>query len=252
MLAGQIDREIIDDIDRGRTVPYRLHNTDRSVGAMLSGELARRGDERELRLNFEGSAGQSFGAFLKKGLHFHLNGEANDFIGKGLSGGRISVSRPAADGPEHVLGGNTVLYGATSGELYISGRVGERFCVRNSGAIAVVEGVGDHCCEYMTGGRVAVLGECGRNCAAGMSAGIVYVLDVHGDFDRRCNMDMVELELLENEDDRNELRHMIEEHLKYTGSRTAKALLQDWDASCKRFIKVMPVGYKMLLADDGN
>ncbi len=253
VLAGQIDRMIIGDIDAGRVRScYHLRNTDRSVGTMMSGERIRRGISEDVDLRFEGSAGQSFGAFLGRGISLHLEGEANDFIGKGLSGGRISISRNGADGSGQVLGGNTVLYGATSGELYISGKVGERFCVRNSGAVSVVEGAGDHCCEYMTGGRVVVLGECGRNFAAGMSAGVAYVLDVSGDFDCRCNMDMVELELVDSKHDRDELRRMIEDHLRYTGSSLAKSLLEDWDNSCRNFIKVIPVGYKMLLADDSN
>ena len=144
------------------------------------------------------------------------------------------------------------MYGATAGELYVAGRVGERFCVRNSGATAVAEGAGDHCCEYMTGGRVVILGRCGRNFAAGMSAGVAYVLDDSGDFDRRCNMDMVELELMEDPSDCEELKQILEKHVRYTGSPLAASLLSDWEGSCKRFVKVMPVGYKMLLKDESN
>ncbi|MBR5998834.1 MAG: glutamate synthase subunit alpha, partial [Candidatus Methanomethylophilaceae archaeon] len=208
--AGSIDRDIIDScissIEAGNEInlTYTIRNTDRSVGAMLSGEMQRRGlllRNDTVNIRFTGDAGQSFGAFLSKGVTFHLDGQANDFVGKGLSGGRISISREDSNSTD-VLAGNTVLYGATAGELYIAGCVGERFCVRNSGAIAVAEGAGDHCCEYMTGGRVVVLGRCGRNFAAGMSAGIAYVLNDDGDFDRHCNMDMVELELVDDPEDR--------------------------------------------------
>ena len=243
---------ILDSPDRKRKT-YQIENTDRSVGAMLSGEILRRHitlkDDAEVE--FTGNAGQSFGAFLTEGLSFTLNGQANDFVGKGLSGGRISIRREDSTSKD-VLAGNTVLYGATSGELYLAGCAGERFCVRNSGAIAVAEGVGDHCCEYMTGGRVVVLGPCGRNFAAGMSAGVAYVLDDEGDFDRHCNMDMVEIELMDDPEDRKELRDILEKHLRYTGSSKARALLSDWETSCNRFIKVIPVGYKMLLKDESN
>ena len=255
-IDGDIIGARISQIEAGNEVScsYSIRNTDRSVGAMLSGELQRRGlilRDDTIRVDFTGDAGQSFGAFLSKGISFHLEGQANDFVGKGLSGGRISISRKDSN-PQDVLAGNTVLYGATAGELYIAGRVGERFCVRNSGAVAVAEGAGDHCCEYMTGGRVVVLGRCGRNFAAGMSAGIAYVLNDDGDFDRHCNMDMVELELLDDPEDRRELKKIIEKHHRYTGSATAKSLLSDWENSCKRFIKVIPVGYKMLLKDESN
>ena len=221
---------------------------------MLSGEMQRRGlllRNDTVNIRFTGDAGQSFGAFLSKGVTFHLDGQANDFVGKGLSGGRISISREDSNSTD-VLAGNTVLYGATAGELYIAGCVGERFCVRNSGAIAVAEGAGDHCCEYMTGGRVVVLGRCGRNFAAGMSAGIAYVLNDDGDFDRHCNMDMAELELVDDPEDRKELKTILERHLRLTGSRKAKALLSDWENGLKRFIKVIPVGYKALMKDDSN
>ena len=260
MLGDVIDRRIITDVltraEVGSEVSasYPIKNTDRSVGAMLSGEILRRGislRDNALDLRFTGDAGQSFGSFLVKGVSFHLDGQANDFVGKGLSGGRISISHPGSS-QDDVLAGNTILYGATSGELYISGCVGERFCVRNSGATAVAEGVGDHCCEYMTGGKVVVLGSCGRNFAAGMSAGVAYVLNDDGDFDRHCNMDMVELELVEDPEDRKELKMVLERHLKYTGSQKAKEILSDWNASCKRFLKVIPVGYKMLLKDESN
>ncbi len=259
-IGRTIDRQIIDSsissIEAGNDVSmtFGIRNTDRSVGAMLSGEIEKRGmtlRDDTVTIRFSGDAGQSFGAFLSKGITFHLDGQANDFVGKGLSGGRISISRKGSN-PHDVLAGNTILYGATSGELYIAGCVGERFCVRNSGATAVAEGAGDHCCEYMTGGRVVVLGRCGRNFAAGMSAGIAYVLNDDGDFDRHCNMDMVELELLDDPEDRRELKKILERHLRYTGSAIAKSLLSDWENGWKRFIKVIPVGYKMLLKDESN
>lgn len=186
-------------IESGQEVSldYAIANTDRSVGAMLSGEIAKRyGNiglpENTLHIKFKGAAGQSFGAFLAHGVHFRLEGEANDYLGKGLSGGHISLMPPVRStfiAEDNTIAGNTLLYGATSGEVYINGRVGERFCVRNSGAIAVVEGVGDHCCEYMTGGRVVVLGNTGRNFAAGMSGGVAYVWNKNGDFDYYCNME---------------------------------------------------------------
>ena len=195
-------------IESGQEVSldYAIANTDRSVGAMLSGEIAKRyGNiglpENTLHIKFKGEAGQSFGAFLAHGVHFRLEGEANDYLGKGLSGGHISLMPPVRStfiAEDNTIAGNTLLYGATSGEVYINGRVGERFCVRNSGAIAVVEGVGDHCCEYMTGGRVVVLGNTGRNFAAGMSGGVAYVWNKDGDFDYYCNMEMVELSLIED------------------------------------------------------
>ena len=261
MLEGILDRRMVEDVmsdaEAGRHVSatYSLDNTDRSVGAMLSGEIQRRGmDLRDgtVEVGFTGTAGQSFGAFLVKGISFSLDGQANDFVGKGLSGGRISIFRSGHSPRCNVLAGNTVMYGATAGELYVAGRVGERFCVRNSGATAVAEGAGDHCCEYMTGGRVVILGRCGRNFAAGMSAGVAYVLDDSGDFDRRCNMDMVELELMEDPSDCEELKQILEKHVRYTGSPLAASLLSDWEESCKRFVKVMPVGYKMLLKDESN
>ena len=243
---------VLDSPSRGHKT-YRIENTDRSVGSMLSGEILRRHTvlKKDVEIGFTGYAGQSFGAFLVKGLSFNLDGQANDFVGKGLSGGRISIRREGSSAKD-VLAGNTVLYGATAGELYIAGCVGERFCVRNSGAVAVAEGAGDHCCEYMTGGRVVVLGPCGRNFAAGMSAGVAYVLDDEGDFDRHCNMDMVEIELMDDPKDRAELKGILERHLLYTGSAKARELLSDWETNCGRFIKIIPVGYKMLLEDESN
>ena len=260
MIGDCLDKRMIADslhsaeVGSEISLSYQLKNTDRSVGTMLSGEIQRRGislRDDAINVEFTGNAGQSFGSFLVNGISFHLEGQANDFVGKGMSGGRISIMRKDSK-PNDVLAGNTILYGATAGEVFIAGCVGERFCVRNSGAIAVAEGVGDHCCEYMTGGKVVVLGKCGRNFAAGMSAGVAYVLDDDGDFDRHCNMDMVELELLDDPADRKDLKKILERHLRYTGSKKAKELLSDWEGSCKRFIKVISVGYKMLLKDESN
>jgi len=235
----------------------QIRNTDRSAGAMLSGVIARKYGQEGLpedtiRCCFKGSAGQSFGAFLVRGVTFRLEGDANDYLGKGLSGGKIIVVPPtgAAFAPEaNIIAGNTLLYGATSGEVYINGIVGERFCVRNSGAIAVVEGAGDHCCEYMTGGRAVILGATGRNFAAGISGGIAYVWNVNGDFDFFCNMEMVELSLIENSADERELKGLIETHLAHTSSPLAGRILADWPRYLQQFIKVMPIEYKKVLHD---
>lgn len=235
-----------------------IHNTDRTVGAMLSGEIAKRYGNAGLPVDtiqctFKGAAGQSFGAFLAHGVTFRLEGDANDYTGKGLSGGKIILVPPAVSTfePENnIIAGNTLLYGATSGEIYINGQVGERFCVRNSGAIAVVEGAGDHCCEYMTGGRAVVLGRTGRNFAAGMSGGIAYVYDVDGNFDYFCNMQMVELTLIEDLSDSRELRQLIANHYHYTKSPLAKRILDNWDAEVDKFIKVTPIEYKKVLQDE--
>jgi glutamate synthase (NADPH/NADH) large chain len=234
---------------------YPIHNTDRAVGAMLSGRIAEQFGETGLpdgtiNILFAGSAGQSFGAFLVNGITFQLEGDANDYLGKGLSGGRIIVKPPVGStfkSHENIIAGNTLLYGATGGEVYISGRVGERFCVRNSGAIAVVEGTGDHCCEYMTGGRTVVLGNVGRNFAAGMSGGIAYVWDPENNFDYFCNMEMVELSLVEEVADIKELTDLIESHVRYTDSAIAKELLENWEQSLTQFIKIMPIEYKKVL-----
>ncbi|HEY8553676.1 MAG TPA: glutamate synthase subunit alpha, partial [Burkholderiales bacterium] len=190
-----------------------------------------------------------FGAFLPKGITLTLEGDANDYVGKGLSGGKLVIYPPrqATFVPEeNILIGNVALYGATSGEAYFRGVAGERFCVRNSGAQAVVEGVGDHGCEYMTGGRVVVIGPTGRNFAAGMSGGLAYVLDVKGDFARRCNLEMVELEPL-NAEDAEEVRELLKRHVRYTGSTLAQKLLDRWKASQPRFVKVIPKDYKRVL-----
>ena len=243
--------------DRKTSLEYTIVNTDRSVGAMLSGRIASlRGDAGlpadTLEVRFRGSAGQSFGAFLAHGVHFHLEGEANDYLGKGLCGGRISLVPPADSSlvpQDNTIAGNTLLYGATRGEAFVNGRVGERFAVRNSGAIAVVEGVGDHCCEYMTGGRVAVLGPTGRNFAAGMSGGIAYVWNRGGDFDYFCNMEMVELSLLEDTASREELRGLIRRHYRYTRSPLAKTMLDNWNRYADEFIAVTPIEYKRVLQE---
>jgi glutamate synthase (NADPH/NADH) large chain len=232
-------------------------NTDRATGAMLSGRVAERYGagglpDRTISCRFTGSAGQSFGAFLTAGVELYLEGEANDFLGKGLSGGRIIVVPPEGslfDADKNVIIGNTTLYGATSGEVFISGIAGERFAVRNSGATAVVEGAGNHCCEYMTGGRVVVLGCTGNNFAAGMSGGIAYVLNEEGDFDYYCNMGMVELSLVENSGEKNELIGLISDHYRYTGSKKAKKILDDQQKYIEMFIKVTPYDYKRVLEE---
>ncbi len=239
-------------------IKSEVKNTDRAVGAMLSGEIAKRYGqaglpEGTITASFEGSAGQSFGAFLSKGATFRLEGDANDYLGKGLSGGRIIVVPPTGHTfkPENnIIAGNTMLYGATSGEVFINGVAGERFCVRNSGAIAVVEGAGDHCCEYMTGGRTVVLGATGRNFAAGMSGGVAYVYDENGDFDFYCNMEMVELSLIEDSMDSKELHNLITRHYQYTGSVRAKEILDNWRESVEKFIKVVPIEYKKVLQEE--
>jgi glutamate synthase domain-containing protein 3 len=232
-----------------------IHNVDRATGTMLSGEIARRyagaGLPKDtIRLRFQGSAGQSFGAFAAPGVTMILEGDANDYLGKGLSGGKIVVRPPSGGGfdpARNVIAGNVLLYGATSGELYVNGRVGERFAIRNSGALAVVEGVGDHGCEYMTGGRVVILGETGVNFAAGMSGGIAYILDEGFGFDGRCNLDMVDLELLEDPVDIRELRDLIMRHLENTGSRRAQYVLDNWEVCLRSFVKVFPTDYRRVL-----
>ena len=240
------------------SLEYAIGNTDRAVGAMLSGAVATLyGNDGlpdgTISVKFKGSAGQSFGAFLARGISFKLEGEANDYLGKGLSGGHIAVLPPVRSNfaaEQNTIVGNTLLYGATSGEVYINGRAGERFAVRNSGAIAVVEGVGDHCCEYMTGGRVVVLGQTGRNFAAGMSGGVAYVWDPKGTFDYFCNMDMVELSLLEDSTARKELHELIRQHYLYTGSTLARTMLDNWPRYVEEFIQVTPIEYKKVLAEE--
>ncbi|HEC14975.1 MAG TPA: glutamate synthase large subunit [Sedimenticola sp.] len=288
-LDKALDNRLIEQarpaLEQGRAVRIEteVHNYNRTVGAMLSGEVARRYGheglpEDSIYIKARGNGGQSFGAWLARGVTLELAGEANDYVGKGLSGGRIVVYPPETTPivPEdNIVVGNTVLYGAISGECYFRGVAGERFAVRNSGATAVVEGVGDHGCEYMTGGVVVCLGSTGRNFAAGMSGGIAYVLDADGDFERRCNLAMVELEPVEAEDDALEalehqggdlethgrvdvshdmtrfdairLKQLIEKHLHYTGSRRAKEILDNWNQTLPKFVKVMPVEYRRAL-----
>lgn len=259
-----LDREIISRsypaIEYGMPVSleFPVKNTDRSIGAMLSGVVAKKyGDaglpDNTIQCIFKGAAGQSFGAFLAHGISFRLEGDANDYVGKGLSGGKIVIVPPVGStfAPEaNIIAGNTILYGATSGEIYINGRVGERFCVRNSGATAVVEGVGDHCCEYMTGGRTVVLGSTGRNFAAGMSGGIAYVWNPNGDFDYFCNMEMVELSLIDEMADNRELYRLIGNHYKHTHSPLAAVMLDNWEEYVQQFIKVIPIEYKKVLHDE--
>ena len=286
-----IDRKLIAQsqaaLDRGAKVKIltTIKNTDRTTGAMLSGEIAKRYGHEGLphdtiTVSFKGTAGQSFGAWLARGVTFELEGDTNDYVGKGLSGGRIVVKPPADSGivpEESIIVGNTVLYGAIEGECYFSGVAGERFAVRNSGAVAVIEGAGDHCCEYMTGGVVVVLGRTGRNFAAGMSGGIAYVLDEDGTFASRCNLAMVELEPIPDEEavaereygqhndliahglvdvmadltsgDADRLQRLISNHARYTGSKRAAEILADWKRYCPMFRKVMPLEYRRALAE---
>jgi glutamate synthase (NADPH/NADH) large chain len=234
---------------------HDINNVMRTVGAMLSGQISKRYGEEGLpkdtiNCTFSGTAGQSFGAFLVKGVSFRLEGDSNDYLGKGLSGGKIVVLPPRGTtfAPEkNIIVGNTTLYGATSGDVYIQGVAGERFCVRNSGAKAVVEGTGDHCCEYMTGGRTVVLGTTGRNFAAGMSGGIAYVLDENGDFEYYCNTGLVELGPVEDKADIMELQDMISKHLLYTQSPLAGKILTNWEEFLPKFVKVIPLEYKKVL-----
>jgi glutamate synthase (NADPH/NADH) large chain len=286
-----LDRKLIAEsqaaLDRGAPVRLQtvIHNTDRAAGAMLSGEVAKRYGHAGLpdgtiHVRLTGTAGQSFGAWLARGVTFELEGEGNDYVGKGLSGGRIVIRPPADSGivpEESIIVGNTVMYGAIAGECYFRGVAGERFAVRNSGAIAVIEGAGDHCCEYMTGGIVVLLGVTGRNFAAGMSGGIAYVLDEDGSFKSRCNMAMVELEPVPEEEAVNEreygayndlethgrvdimsdlttgdaerLHKLISDHARYTGSTRAAQILGDWKRYRALFKKVMPVEYRRALAE---
>ena len=240
------------------SLDFAIKNTDRAVGAMLSGMIAQKYGEaglpdKTINVKFKGSAGQSFGAFLVKGVDFKLEGEANDYFAKGLSGGRISILPPIRSNfaaEDNIIAGNTGLYGATSGELYINGKVGERFGVRNSGATAVIEGAGDHCCEYMTGGRVVVLGETGRNFAAGMSGGVAYVWDKNHNFDYFCNMDMVEINLVDDSNYRKELHELIRQHYLYTSSKLARTMLDDWNRYVEDFIQIVPIEYKRVLQEE--
>jgi glutamate synthase domain-containing protein 3 len=239
------------------SIELPIQNSNRTVGAMLSNQIARRYGEDGLpedtvQIKFTGSAGQSFGAFLADGVTMTIEGDANDYFGKGLSGGKIIVRPPATSTfvpEENILVGNTALYGATEGKAYIRGIAGERFAVRNSGAEAVVEGVGDHGCEYMTGGRVVVLGPTGRNFAAGMSGGEAFVLDEKGAFTALCNQEMVDLEKVVAEEDEIALRTLLQAHRDYTGSDNAARVLDNWSTMLPKFVKVMPRDYKRVLAE---
>jgi glutamate synthase domain-containing protein 3 len=260
-LAKALDNQLISlaaaALEHRKPVEIRLpiRNENRTVGTMLGSEVTRRYGseglpEDTIKLQFTGSAGQSFGAFVPQGMTMCLEGDSNDFFGKGLSGGKLVVYPPRQSpfaSHENVIVGNVCLYGATSGEAYVRGIAGERFGVRNSGAIAVVEGVGDHGCEYMTGGRVVVIGRTGRNFAAGMSGGVAYVLDVDGRFARRCNQQMVDLEPLASEEDLEFVRSMLRRHVRYTNSGRAVSLLADWLDEQSRFVKVIPRDYKRVL-----
>lgn len=263
-LNDVLDQQLIRGAQRAITdgeevnLDFAIKNTDRAVGAMLSGMIAEKyGNaglpDKTVNVKFKGSAGQSFGAFLTHGVDFKLEGECNDYFAKGLSGGRVSILPPIRSNfaaEDNIIAGNTGLYGATGGELYVNGKVGERFGVRNSGAIAVIEGAGDHCCEYMTGGRVVVLGETGRNFAAGMSGGVAYVWDKNHNFDYFCNMDMVEINLMDDSSYRKELHELIRQHYLYTGSKLARTMLDDWNRYVEDFIQVVPIEYKRVLQEE--
>ena len=263
-LNDVLDQQLIRGAQRAITdgeevnLDFAIKNTDRAVGAMLSGMIAEKyGNaglpDKTVNVRFKGSAGQSFGAFLTHGVDFKLEGECNDYFAKGLSGGRVSILPPIRSNfaaEDNIIAGNTGLYGATGGELYVNGKVGERFGVRNSGAIAVIEGAGDHCCEYMTGGRVVVLGETGRNFAAGMSGGVAYVWDKNHNFDYFCNMDMVEINLVDDSSYRKELHELIRQHYLYTGSKLARTMLDDWNRYVEDFIQVVPIEYKRVLQEE--
>ena len=262
-IADILDRRLIElcqpAIERGEkvTLDLPIRNLNRTVGTMLSSKIAKKYGLQGLpadtiSIKFTGSAGQSFGAFLSRGITLTLEGESNDYIGKGLSGGKIIVYPPknAIYTPEEtILVGNTSLYGGTQGEAYFYGMAGERFAVRNSGVRAVVEGTGDHGCEYMTGGVVAVLGRTGRNFAAGMSGGVAFVLNELDKFQSRCNLGMVELEPVTLKEDKKLLHEMITSHFLYTGSRNAKRILDAWDLILPKFVKIMPIDYKRVLAE---
>ncbi|HEX6838815.1 MAG TPA: glutamate synthase-related protein, partial [Polyangia bacterium] len=264
-LRGVVDHKIIEackpalDARKHVQVATEIRNRDRAFGAMLSGEIAKRFGHHGLPddtvvISARGSAGQSFGAWASRGMTLHLVGDANDYVGKGLSGGILAIE-PPAESPftpdEQVIVGNTVLYGATSGRAFFHGRAGERFAVRNSGAITVVEGVGDHGCEYMTGGTVVVLGTTGRNFAAGMSGGVAFVYDEDGLFVRRCNPEMVELETVDGED-ACALRTLVEEHARRTGSKKAAALIADWETTLRKMVKVLPSEYRRVIAEQAK
>ena len=260
-LSSSLDNELIKLSENALTqkkpvvIEIPIRNINRTVGTMLSSEVTRKFGsvglpEDTIQLNFKGSAGQSLGAFLAPGITISVEGDANDYVGKGMSGGRIIVNpyqestfRPH----QNIIAGNVILYGATGGEIYLHGMAGERFAVRNSGATAVVEGVGDHGCEYMTGGTVVVIGQTGNNFGAGMSGGIAYVYDEHEWFGMRCNLDMVDLESVWTEEDKDILYSMLEKHFKYTKSVRARDILDHWESRLPLFVKVMPMEYKQSL-----
>ncbi|MGA0582441.1 MAG: glutamate synthase-related protein, partial [Castellaniella sp.] len=284
-LSHALDHQLIERsksaLERGEKVSFitPVRNRNRTIGAMLSGEVARRYGHEGLpddtiHIQCNGAAGQSFGAFLAHGVTLDLVGEGNDYVGKGLSGGRLILRSPndfRGFGPDHIIAGNTVLYGATGGEAYFNGVAGERFAVRNSGAAAVVEGTGDHGCEYMTGGTVVVLGETGRNFAAGMSGGIAYVWDPEQIFARRCNTGMVRLDPMETDEvqrqggepqfwhsldrdspretDETIVRRLVENHFRLTGSFRAREILEDWSQARRAFVKVTPIEYHRALGE---
>jgi glutamate synthase domain-containing protein 3 len=262
-IAGAFDQRLLElckpSLERREPVELRLsvRNIHRTVGTMLAGEVTRRHGalglpESTIKVHFEGTAGQSFGCFMVNGMDFSLSGDANDYVGKAMSGGVLSIRPPegstfAAD--ENVLVGNTVLYGATGGRAFFNGVAGERFAVRNSGATTVVEGVGDHGCEYMTGGLVVILGSTGRNFAAGMSGGIAYVFDEHNQFADKCNLEMVTLERVSEGDESGSLRALLEEHVRRTGSKKGQRLLANWGTSETQFVKVFPNEWRRVLGE---
>jgi glutamate synthase domain-containing protein 3 len=260
-LSGSLDNELIKLSENTLTkkkpvvIEIPIRNINRTVGTMLSSEVTRRFGsiglpEDTIQLNFKGSAGQSLGAFLAPGITIRVEGDANDYVGKGMSGGKIIVNpyqESTFKAHENIIAGNVILYGATGGEMYLHGMVGERFAVRNSGSTAVVEGVGDHGCEYMTGGTVVVIGQTGVNFGAGMSGGIAYVYDEHEWFGMKCNLDMVDLESVWIKEDKDILRTLLEKHLKYTQSTRAKDILDNWESRLPLFVKVMPMEYKKSL-----
>jgi len=247
--------ELVSNSKKRISINMSIRNCNRAVGAKLSGNVSKMHGpkglpENTIKVKFIGSAGQSFGAFLAPGITFELEGDANDYLGKGLSGGRIMVYPPRGStflAHKNIITGNVNLFGATGGEVYINGMAGERFCVRNSGAVAIVEGVGDHGCEYMTGGRVVVLGKTGVNFAAGMSGGIAYIFDENQLFDTRCNLEMVDIEPVVDVEDTRFLHNVIQKHKKYTRSKLASQMLQNWEEILPYFVKVMPVEYRRAL-----
>ena len=262
-LEGALDQQLIPlaaaALERGERVRIDMviRNVNRTVGTMLGSELTRRYaqhglPEDTIDIRFHGSAGQSFGAFIPSGITLRLEGDTNDYVGKGLSGGKVIVYPPKAATfvpEENIVIGNVALYGATSGSAFFRGLGGERFAVRNSGALAVVEGTGDHGCEYMTGGRIVIIGRTGRNFGAGMSGGMAYVWDVDGQFKSRCNLEMIDLEGLDEPEDLDLVKGLLSRHLEYTESTVARELLKDWPAAARRFLKVMPKEYRRVLRE---